>query len=120
MRTTRCSIVIALALFVGAEGNHAAAQSRALTPSEIEEAIASGIAREPEAYVMPFAHPGARGLDSDAGGRCAAANGIVFPGCLIIVAATALGMPIYAAIGGAALLLFWEDGTPANAVPGET
>ena len=35
-------------------------------------------------------------------------------------AATALGMPIFAAIGGAALTLFWSDGTPINAVPGET
>ncbi len=35
------------------------------------------------------------------------------------LAATALGMPIFAAIGGAALLLFWGDGTPINAVPGE-
>jgi tripartite ATP-independent transporter DctM subunit len=28
-------------------------------------------------------------------------------------------MPIYAAVGGAALLLFWEEGTPISAVPGE-
>lgn len=46
--------------------------------------------------------------------------GIVLPACLAIVAATALGMPIFAAIGGAALVLFWADGTPATAVPGET
>ena len=38
----------------------------------------------------------------------------------MIVAATAMGMPIFAAIGGAALVLFWNDFTPANAVPGET
>ena len=37
----------------------------------------------------------------------------------VIAAATACGMPIFAAMGGAALLLFWADGTPANAVPGE-
>ena len=37
----------------------------------------------------------------------------------ILVVATALGMPIYAAVGGAALLLFWGEGTPISAVPGE-
>ena len=46
--------------------------------------------------------------------------GIVVPAILVIVAATALGMPIFAAIGGSALVLFWNDFTPANAVPGET
>jgi tripartite ATP-independent transporter DctM subunit len=47
-------------------------------------------------------------------------TGVLIPGCLIIVAATAFGLPIFVAIGGAALLLFWVDGTPINAVPGET
>ena len=42
------------------------------------------------------------------------------PALAVIVTATALGMPIFAGIGGAALLLFWNDGTPINAVPGET
>ena len=37
----------------------------------------------------------------------------------IVVLATAFGMPIYAAIGGLALLLLWEEGTPLSAVPGE-
>lgn len=46
--------------------------------------------------------------------------GILLPALLVIVVSTALGMPIFAAIGGAALVLFWDDGTPANAVPGET
>jgi tripartite ATP-independent transporter DctM subunit len=45
---------------------------------------------------------------------------ILLPCALVIVLATALGMPIFTAIGGAALLLFWHDGTPINAVPGET
>ena len=49
-----------------------------------------------------------------------ASTGVLIPGCLIIVAATAFGLPIFVAIGGAALLLFWVDGTPINAVPGET
>lgn len=46
--------------------------------------------------------------------------GLVLPASLIIVAATALGLPIYCALGGAAALLFWEEGTPISAVPGET
>jgi C4-dicarboxylate transporter DctM subunit len=44
---------------------------------------------------------------------------IVVPGLLIIVVGVALGMPIYAALGGAALLLFAAEGTPISAVPGE-
>jgi tripartite ATP-independent transporter DctM subunit len=46
--------------------------------------------------------------------------GIVMPALLVIVVATGLGMPIFTAIGGSALVLFWNDFTPANAVPGET
>ncbi len=42
------------------------------------------------------------------------------PGIVLIVVATALGMPIFAAIGGVALLLFLHEGTPLLAVPGET
>ena len=45
---------------------------------------------------------------------------LLLPAGLLIVAATALGMPIFTAIGGTALLLLWRDGTPVNAVPGET
>jgi C4-dicarboxylate transporter, DctM subunit len=37
-----------------------------------------------------------------------------------IVVATCCGMPIFAAIGGAALVLLWAQGVPANSVPGET
>ncbi len=47
-------------------------------------------------------------------------TGIPVAAGLVILCATALGMPIFAAIGGAALLLFWHDGTPLNAVPGQT
>ncbi len=43
----------------------------------------------------------------------------LIPSLAVIAAATACGMPVFAAMGGAALLLFWADGTPANAVPGE-
>ncbi len=45
---------------------------------------------------------------------------LVMPLLGVILVGTVLGMPIFTAIGGAALLLFWGDGTPANAVPGET
>ena len=45
---------------------------------------------------------------------------LVLPVGLVIVLGTALGMPIFTAIGGAALLLFWDEGTPISAVPGET
>jgi tripartite ATP-independent transporter DctM subunit len=43
----------------------------------------------------------------------------LLPSGIVIVAATALGLPLFTAIGGAALLLFWSDATPINAVPGE-
>jgi len=50
-----------------------------------------------------------------------APTGALLIGSLVLVAAGAVaGMPVFAAIGGAALLLFWADGTPINAVPGET
>lgn len=47
------------------------------------------------------------------------AHAVVLWAGAAIVVATAFGMPIYAAIGGIALLLFWEEGTPIMAVPGE-
>lgn len=46
--------------------------------------------------------------------------GLALPALLGIIVTTALGMPIFAAIGGAALVLFWNDFTPITAVPGET
>jgi tripartite ATP-independent transporter DctM subunit len=49
-----------------------------------------------------------------------ASASLLLPAGLVIVAGTALGMPIFAAIGGAALVLYWGDATPLNAVPGET
>ncbi|MDH3744405.1 MAG: TRAP transporter large permease subunit [Acidobacteriota bacterium] len=39
---------------------------------------------------------------------------------VVVVAATVAGMPIFAALGGAAVLLFLADGLPAAAVPAET
>jgi tripartite ATP-independent transporter DctM subunit len=44
---------------------------------------------------------------------------MLLPALLVLGAATLLGMPIFAGIGGAALVLFLADGTPVNAVPGE-
>nr|MDJ0611716.1 TRAP transporter large permease [Kiloniellales bacterium] len=44
---------------------------------------------------------------------------LLVPGIVVILVATALGLPIFAAIGGAALLLFFLEGTPVAAVPGE-
>jgi C4-dicarboxylate transporter DctM subunit len=44
-------------------------------------------------------------------------TGILIPVSLVIVAATILGMPIFAAIGGAVILLLWLDGSPLNSVP---
>jgi len=37
-----------------------------------------------------------------------------------IAAATLVGLPLFACIGGLALLLFWSDGTPVASVPVET
>ncbi len=47
-------------------------------------------------------------------------SGIVPAGVVAIVAAAALGMPIFAVLGGLALLLFWQAGVPTAAVPAET
>jgi C4-dicarboxylate transporter DctM subunit len=44
---------------------------------------------------------------------------ILIPVALIIILATALGMPIFAAIGGAALLLLWLFGLPINELASE-
>ena len=43
-----------------------------------------------------------------------------WPGLVCILVATLLGGPIFAALGGTALLLFLADGVPAAAVPVET
>jgi tripartite ATP-independent transporter DctM subunit len=49
----------------------------------------------------------------------AAAGALLWPIIALIAVCMLFGMPIYAALGGAALLLFWEEGTPISAVPGE-
>lgn len=43
-----------------------------------------------------------------------------WPGLVLLIAATVLGGPIFAGLGGTALLLFLVDGVPAAAVPVET
>lgn len=47
-------------------------------------------------------------------------HGLLLPLSLVLLVGTALGMPIFCAIGGFAMLLFWQEGTPISAVPGET
>lgn len=44
---------------------------------------------------------------------------LLVPGLAVFVLGTALGLPIFAAIGGVAALLFFLEGTPIAAVPGE-
>lgn len=41
---------------------------------------------------------------------------LVTPALILILAATLLGLPIFAAIGGLALVFFWSGGTPVAAV----
>lgn len=49
----------------------------------------------------------------------ASAQYLLMPLGVLIGIALLLGMPIYAALGGAAMLFFWAEGTPISAVPGE-
>ena len=44
---------------------------------------------------------------------------LLWPAAGALAVGTLLGMPIYCALGGAALLLFAIEGTPVSAVPGE-
>ncbi|HYV17629.1 MAG TPA: TRAP transporter large permease subunit [Verrucomicrobiae bacterium] len=69
-------------------------------------------------------------------GRLWAASGLVLPflferavtpgegaatmALVVLVAAAAVGMPLFTVIGGAALLLFWGQGSPVASVPAET
>jgi tripartite ATP-independent transporter DctM subunit len=45
---------------------------------------------------------------------------ILWPGIVVILVATAMGAPIFVAMGGCALLLFFADGTSVAAIPVET
>lgn len=46
-------------------------------------------------------------------------SSLLLPGIGVLVLGTAFGLPIFAAIGGASALLFFLEGTPIAAVPGE-
>ena len=45
---------------------------------------------------------------------------ILWPGIIVLIAAALAGAPIFVVLGGAALLLFFADGSPVAAVPVET
>src|SRR5258708_526169 len=45
---------------------------------------------------------------------------LLWPGIVVLVAAALLGAPIFVALGGAALLLFFAAGVPVAAIPVET
>lgn len=47
-------------------------------------------------------------------------SGILTSGIVVVLAAALLGLPIFATLGGIALLLFWNAGVPVAAVPVET
>jgi len=46
--------------------------------------------------------------------------GLALPLGLVILTGAALGMPIFAALGGVALLMFWVNGWPVASVPTDT
>jgi C4-dicarboxylate transporter, DctM subunit len=45
---------------------------------------------------------------------------MVLPAFVVLLAATALGAPVFTALGGAALILFWAERVPLAAIPVET
>lgn len=47
-------------------------------------------------------------------------SAVLWPGIMLLIASLALGMPIFATLGGAAVLLFWSDGVTTAAIPAET
>ena len=49
-----------------------------------------------------------------------AGSGLLWPLIGVILAAAFLGLPIFATLGGIALVLFWNEGVPIAAVPVET
>lgn len=44
---------------------------------------------------------------------------LIIPAMILLLAATVLGAPVFAALGGAALILFWGSGGPVAAIPVE-
>ena len=49
-----------------------------------------------------------------------APGSMVLPAFAILLAATALGAPVFTALGGAALILFWAESVPIASIPVET
>jgi len=47
----------------------------------------------------------------------AAPSSMVLPALLVLLAATVLGAPVFVALGGAALILFWAEGMPISSLP---
>jgi C4-dicarboxylate transporter, DctM subunit len=45
---------------------------------------------------------------------------LVVPAFIALLVATALGAPVFTALGGAALILFWGEGVPIASIPVET
>jgi len=50
----------------------------------------------------------------------ATTGSLAWPLGLVLLVATVFGLPIFAALGGAAMLFGWLDGTPIASVPGES
>ena len=50
----------------------------------------------------------------------ASSSGVLIAGIAVVLLAALLGLPIFATLGGIALLLFWNEGVPVAAVPVET
>lgn len=47
----------------------------------------------------------------------AAPESLLWPALIVLVAAVALGAPVFTALGGAALILFWTEGAPVLSIP---
>lgn len=76
---------------------------------------ASGIARWRVVAAFGLLVPVALAL-----GPAPQGNAWLWAGIPLIVACSLLGLPIFATLGGIALLLFWNDGMPVAAVPVQT
>jgi tripartite ATP-independent transporter DctM subunit len=119
----------AAAVFVNAERLEGSKLAAAL-PSWVAQAIMPAGFLAVAAGIVWHAAPHRRG-------RLLAALGLCVPflfGCMpaphsaamltagitVILAAALLGLPIFATLGGIALMLFWNEGVPVAAVPVET
>jgi C4-dicarboxylate transporter DctM subunit len=119
----------AAALFVNAERLEGAKLAASLPSWVAQSAMPAGFLAVAIGIVWHAA--------PDRRGRLMAALGLCIPflfGCLpaphstvmlaagvaVILAAALLGLPIFATLGGIALMLFWNEGVPVAAVPVET